>query len=83
MSNENYLVRVTPLANAAAGLFTWELCRGDDLLVIQRSPRTFPTRLEALFDSAQNAAVLEFGAISSFFLSRPLVAHPLDLHGPL
>ena len=60
MSNDNYVVRVTSLANATAGLFTWELCRGDDLLAIQRSPKTFPTRVEA-FDSSQNAAVLEFG----------------------
>jgi hypothetical protein len=83
MSNDNYVVRVTSLANAAAGLFTWELCRGDDLLVIQRSPRTFPTRVEALFDSAQNAAILEFGAIPSPFARRPLIADVLDLHGPL
>jgi hypothetical protein len=81
MSNDSYVLRVTSLVNAAAGSYTWELCRGDD--VIQRSPRSFATRVEALFDSAQNAAVLEFGAIPSPFVSGPLVAHALDPHGPL
>jgi hypothetical protein len=59
--NDSYVVRVTSPANAA-GLFTWELCRGDGLLVLQRSTKAFPTRVEALFDSAQNATLLAIGA---------------------
>lgn len=53
-----YLVRVTLFASAT-GPFIWEVCRGDGL-VLQRSTKTFPTRIEALFDSAQSAAVLAF-----------------------
>lgn len=59
--NDTYLVRVTSLAGA--GSFIWEICRGDGLLVLQRATRTFPTRTEALFDSAQIAAVLGFGTV--------------------
>jgi hypothetical protein len=66
--NDNYVVRVTSLVNAA-GLFTWELCRGDGLLVLQRSTKSFPTRVEALFDSAQNATLLALGAIHHLPLS--------------
>lgn len=57
---DSYVVRVTSLADAV-GVFTWELCRGDGLLVLQRSTKTFPTRVEALFDSAQIAALLALG----------------------
>ncbi len=60
-ANDSYVVRVTSPANAA-GSFTWELCRGDGLLVLQRSTKAFPTRLEALFDSAQNATLWAIGA---------------------
>lgn len=60
-NNDSYLVRVKSLADAA-GSFTWELCGGDRLSVLQRSTKTFPTRVEALFDSAQNATLLAFGA---------------------
>lgn len=55
--NDNYVVRVTSLAGAA-GLFIWEICHGDGLMVLQRSAKAFPTRVEALFDSAQNATAL-------------------------
>lgn len=66
--NDSYVVRITSLVNAA-GLFTWELCRGDGLQVIQRSTKAFPTRIEALFDSAQNAALLALSAIQNAPLS--------------
>jgi len=66
--NDDYLVRVKALTNDA-GLFTWEICSGDGLLVLQQSPNTFPTRVEALFDSAQKAAVLKLGAMPAHFLS--------------
>jgi len=65
----SYLVRVINLSGAS-GSSTWELCRGDGLLVLQRSPRTFPTRVEALFDSAQYATILEFGAMPASSSSR-------------
>src|SRR6185312_4598292 len=58
--NDSYLVRVTSLADSADS-FTWEVCKGDPLLVLQRSTRTFPTRVEALFDSASKAFLLAFG----------------------
>lgn len=63
-ANDSYLVRITSVANAA-GLFTWELCRGDRLEVIHRSTKAFPTRTEALFDSAQSAAVSTLLAIQN------------------
>jgi hypothetical protein len=66
--NDSYIVRVMGVANAG-GLFTWELCRGDSPTVLQRSTKTFATRIEALFDSAQNAAVLALGAIQHLPLS--------------
>ena len=66
--NDSYLVRVTG-CGVASGSFTWELCRGDGLLVIQRSTKTFPTRVEALFDSAQNAAVLALDMVHHLPLS--------------
>jgi hypothetical protein len=64
--SDGYLIRVTS-PKEAAGLFIWELCRGDGGPVVERSPKTFPTRIEALFDSARNASALEFmrvGALS-------------------
>jgi hypothetical protein len=61
LGNDTYLVRVTSLAGAT-GLFIWEICRGDGLPVLRRSTKTFPTLVEALFDSAQSAAVLVLGA---------------------
>jgi hypothetical protein len=57
LEDDSYLVRVTTLAGAT-GSFIWEVCRGDALQVLQRSTRAFPTRVEALFDSAQSAALL-------------------------
>jgi hypothetical protein len=57
VGKEGYLVRVTSLAGAT-GLFIWEICRGDGTQVIQRSTKGFPTRFEALLDSAQGAAAL-------------------------
>jgi hypothetical protein len=62
--NDSYVVRVISLTNAA-DLYTWELCRADGL-VIQRSSKTFPTRVEALFDSAQCAVALTLGPVPHF-----------------
>jgi hypothetical protein len=62
--NDTYLVRITSIAGATAS-FIWEVCRGDGLLVLQRSTKTFPTRIEALFDAAQNATSLALNAINS------------------
>ena len=55
--NDNYLVRVTAIAGTTDS-FIWEICRGDGLLVLLRSTKTFPTRIEALFDSARRVAAL-------------------------
>lgn len=63
--NDNYLVRVISCGDASK-LFTWELCRGDARLVIQRSSKGFRTRVEALFDSAQNATELALGPAQDF-----------------
>ncbi|HEY2875421.1 MAG TPA: hypothetical protein VGJ56_26070 [Reyranella sp.] len=57
--NDDYIVRVTGLAGSA-GSFIWEICLGDGPRVLHRSTKTFPTRVEALFDSAQNAIALVF-----------------------
>ena len=57
LGDDNYLVRVTGLVGAS-GLFIWEICQGDGGLVLHRSAKSFPTRFEALLDSAQNAAAL-------------------------
>lgn len=56
MGNDGYLVRVTSLAGVT-GLFIWEICRLDGTQ-IQRSTKSFPTRVEALLDSAREAAAL-------------------------
>jgi len=58
--HDGYLVRVTSIADSGDS-FTWELCQSEPLLVLQRSTRTFPTRVEALFDSARKATLLAFG----------------------
>lgn len=55
--NDKYLVRVATIAGAT-GSFVWEICQGDGLAVIKRSTTTFPTRVEALLDSARNASAL-------------------------
>jgi hypothetical protein len=55
--NDNYLVRVRRFADAKPP-FGWEFCRGAASHVVQRSTQTFATRVEALIDSAQIAAVL-------------------------
>ena len=63
-TNDCYLVRIKSVVNAA-GLFTWEVCRGDGLEVIHQSAKAFPTRMEALCDSAQDAAVLALLAMQN------------------
>jgi len=81
MSDDSYVVRVTCVANGATRSFTWELSRSDDLLVLQRSPETFPTRVEALFDAARAATLLELGPMPApSFLAAPVLDH---LHSPL
>ena len=65
--NDTYLVRISSVAGDT-GSFIWEICRGDGLLV-QRSTKTFPTRIEALFDAAQNATSLALGAINNLPLT--------------
>lgn len=64
--NDTYLVRISGVAGAT-DQFIWEICRGDGLLVLHRSTKTFPTRLEALFDAAQGALALD--AINSLPLT--------------
>jgi hypothetical protein len=64
--NDTYLVGISGVAGAT-GQFIWEICRGDGLLVLQRSTNTFPSRLEALFDAAQGALALD--AINSLPLT--------------
>jgi hypothetical protein len=66
--NDTYLVRITSIAGATSS-FIWEICRGDGLLVLQRSTKAFPTRLEALFDAAQSATSLVLGTINSLPLT--------------
>jgi hypothetical protein len=68
-ANDSYLVRVKSLADVTDS-FTWELCQGDGLLVIQRSTKAFPTRVEALFDSVQNTTSLALGATQYLPLCR-------------
>jgi hypothetical protein len=46
---------VTSLAGAT-GLFIWEICCYDGTQVIQRSTKSFPTRIEDLRDSTREAA---------------------------
>jgi hypothetical protein len=61
---DGYLIRVTS-PKEAGGLFIWELCHGDDGPVVQRSLKAFPTRVEALFDSARNASALYFQRVGA------------------
>ena len=60
--SDTHLVRVTNVAGDA-GSFIWEICRGDGLLVLQRSTKTFPTLIQALLDSAQSAVVLALDTV--------------------
>jgi hypothetical protein len=60
--SDTHLVRVTN-ATGDAGSFIWEICRGDGLLVLQRSTKTFPTLIQALLDSAQSAVVLALDSV--------------------
>jgi hypothetical protein len=80
-ANDSYLVRVKSFADGA-GSFIWELCHGDGLLVLQRSAKAFPTRVEALLDSVRSATSLAPGATQPFSLGY-LVARFIDLHSPL
>ena len=63
--SDTHLVRVTNVVGDA-GSFIWEICRGDGLVVLQRSTKTFPTLIQALLDSAQSAVVLALDAVQHF-----------------
>jgi hypothetical protein len=52
-----YLVRIARRGPEAEA-FGWHICHNDDSHVIQRSAKTFPTRVEALLDSVRVAASL-------------------------
>jgi hypothetical protein len=54
---DGYLVRVVGLTGAA-GSFIWEICRTEGLHVVVQSKKSFPTRVEALLDSARDGAAL-------------------------
>jgi hypothetical protein len=56
--NASYFVRVVP-----HGAFIWETCRGDGLVVVERSRQSFPTRLEALLDWVKVGAALALEAV--------------------
>jgi hypothetical protein len=60
-ADDSYLVRITRVG-AAASPFIWEICSHDGVLVLLRSMKTFPTRIEALFDATASAARLELSA---------------------
>ena len=38
--------------------FGWEICREKDCLAVNRSTKTFPTRIEAVLDSVRTAVSL-------------------------
>jgi hypothetical protein len=52
-----YLVRITRRGPEAEA-FGWHICHNDGSQVIQRSTKTFPTRIEALLDSVRVASSL-------------------------
>jgi hypothetical protein len=54
-SATGFIVRIS---RSGAGAFDWQISRKDDSVVVHRSKRTFPTRLEAILDSARAAAAL-------------------------
>lgn len=60
--NNTYLVRVATVAGTTDS-FIWEICRGDGLQVLLRATKTFPTRIEALFDSARKVAALALDTV--------------------
>jgi hypothetical protein len=62
LSDASCIVRVVSLPDAT-GSFIWEICREDDVVVVERSKQSFPTRLEALLDSAKAGAALALEAV--------------------
>jgi hypothetical protein len=54
-----YLLRITRRGPSTAP-FGWEIIRQQDSIEMARSAKTFPTRAEALADSARVAAPLAF-----------------------
>jgi hypothetical protein len=56
----HYLLRITRRGPSTAP-FGWQIIRQQDSIEIARSAKTFPTRVEALADSARVAAPLALG----------------------
>ena len=55
-----YIVRISQKETDAFG---WEICREADSTVVHRSTRLFATRIEAIFDSARAAAMLNIAVV--------------------
>jgi len=53
----HYFVRVTRRETQPAS-FGWEICQAESTLALQRSTKTFTTRVEALLDSVRIASSL-------------------------
>jgi len=54
-SATRYVVRI---GRKSADAFGWEFSREDDSIVVHRSTRMFPTRVEAILDAARAGAAL-------------------------
>jgi len=57
-SNAGSAARHVVRINRSAQEFEWEIRREADSVVVHRSARMFPTRIEAILDSARAAAAL-------------------------
>jgi len=49
---------VVRISRSGAEAFEWQISHEHDSVVVDRSERTFPTRLEAILDSVHAAAAL-------------------------
>ena len=56
---ERFFVRITRRGRSEKR-FGWEICRQDNLLVVARSTKTYPTRAQALIASAKAASGVAF-----------------------
>jgi len=54
-SATRYVVRIS---RKSAEAFGWEFSHDDDSIVVHRSTRMFPTRVEAILDAARAGAAL-------------------------
>jgi len=68
-----YCVRISG-PGPSGDRFGWVICRKDNLLEVQRSTKTFETRIEALLDSA--GAAQELALPLEIDISDPSNAHP-------